>query len=172
MRQQLRSNEHGVSAEIPDETAAKLHRLSGEAGRIASILAQLSSGPHSSNDHHDRSSDLPEVSLKTVRAVIRARRLRSQFISQDLFADPAWDMLLELLQADIAQQSVPITSLCIAAAVPATTALRWLKSMTNQGLVKRRADPLDSRRVFIELAPRTRDSLYRYFAEIESPTVI
>ena len=56
--------------------------------------------------------------------------------------------------------------MCIAAAVPATTALRWLKGMTDQGIFVRRADPHDARRVFVELAPHTSQSMRRYFAEI------
>ena len=63
-------------------------------------------------------------------------------------------MLLDLLQAEIAHLRVPVSSLCIAAAVPATTALRWLKTMVKQGLFLRRADPHDGRRVFVELARR------------------
>ena len=77
---------------------------------------------------------------------------------EELFADPAWDMLLDLLQAEIAQLRVPVSSLCIAAAVPATTALRWLKTMTDQGMFVRRADPHDGRRVFVELAPRRKQA--------------
>jgi DNA-binding MarR family transcriptional regulator len=107
-----------------------------------------------------------------VRAVIRARRLRGRFFSEELFADPAWDMLLDLLQAEIAQLRVPVSSLCIAAAVPATTALRWLKTMTEQGLFVRRADPHDGRRVFVELAPTTSQALRRYFAEVGHVAVV
>jgi DNA-binding MarR family transcriptional regulator len=75
-------------------------------------------------------------------------------------------MLLDLLQAEIAQLRVPVSSLCIAAAVPATTALRWLKTLVQQGLFVRRADPHDGRRVFVELAPATSQALRRYFAEV------
>jgi DNA-binding MarR family transcriptional regulator len=101
-----------------------------------------------------------------IRSVIRARRLRSRFFEEDLFADPPWDMLLDLLQAEIAQLRVPVSSLCIAAAVPATTALRWLKTMTDKGLFLRRADPHDGRRVFVELAPAASVAMRRYFAEV------
>jgi DNA-binding MarR family transcriptional regulator len=118
------------------------------------------------------SADLPDVSAETVRSVIRARRLRARYFAEDLFADPAWDMLLDLLQAEIAQLRVPVSSLCIAAAVPATTALRWLKTMTSEGLFVRRADPHDGRRVFVELAPKTSEALRRYFAEVGQPAVI
>ena len=110
--------------------------------------------------------------VETVRSVIRARRLRGRFFPEDMFADPAWDMLLDLLQAEIAQLRVPVSSLCIAAAVPATTALRWLKNMTDQGLFVRRADPHDGRRVFVELAPEASLAMRRYFAEVGKPAVI
>jgi DNA-binding MarR family transcriptional regulator len=67
---------------------------------------------------------------------------------------------------------VPVSSLCIAAAVPATTALRWLKTMVQEGIFVRRADPHDGRRVFVELARATSDALRRYFAEVGGPVVI
>jgi DNA-binding MarR family transcriptional regulator len=75
-------------------------------------------------------------------------------------------MLLDLLQAEIAQLRVPVSSLCIAAAVPATTALRWLKTMVSQGVFIRRSDPHDGRRVFVELAPEASRAMRRYFGEI------
>ena len=109
---------------------------------------------------------------KPVRAVIRAPRLRARYFPEHLFADPAWDMLLDLLQAEIAQLRVPVSSLCIAAAVPATTALRWLKTMVEEGLFVRRADPHDGRRVFVELAPQSSSALRRYFAEVAKPAVV
>ena len=112
------------------------------------------------------------MSVETVRRVIRARRLRSRFFSEDLFADPAWDMLLDLLQAELSHLRVPVSSLCIAAAVPATTALRWLKTMVSEGLFVRRSDPHDGRRVFVELAPETRNALNRYFAEVDRVATI
>ena len=75
-------------------------------------------------------------------------------------------MLLDLLQAELAQHRVPVSSLCIAAAVPATTALRWVKTMTDAGLFVRRADPHDGRRVFVELSPATSAAMRAYFAKL------
>jgi DNA-binding MarR family transcriptional regulator len=77
-----------------------------------------------------------------------------------------------LLQAEIAQLRVPVSSLCIAAAVPATTALRWLKTMTDKGIFLRRADPHDGRRVFVELSPSASEGMRRYFAEVGRAAVI
>jgi hypothetical protein len=110
-----------------DRNAERLRQLSDEVGRIAATLARLSAGPAPAVPMLDpvQTSDAAPVPAETVRAVIRARRLRSRFFSEELFADPAWDMLLDLLQAEISHLRVPVSSLCIAAAVPATTALRW-----------------------------------------------
>jgi DNA-binding MarR family transcriptional regulator len=55
-----------------------------------------------------------------------------------------------------------VSSLCIAAAVPATTALRWIKTLTDMGLLVRSADPQDGRRVYIELAPGAAARLEAY----------
>jgi DNA-binding MarR family transcriptional regulator len=157
-----------------DQSAERLRQLSDEVSRIASTLARLSTGPSAEPRHFvpQAQADAPPVSADTVRAVIRARRLRSRFFADDLFADPAWDMLLDLLQAEIAQLRVPVSSLCIAAAVPATTALRWLKTMTDKGLFVRRADPHDGRRVFVELAPDASTALRRYFGEVGPVAVV
>jgi DNA-binding MarR family transcriptional regulator len=157
-----------------DQSAARLRQLSDEVSRIAATLARLSAAPGAPQPVVEPAikTDAPEISAETVRAVIRARRLRSRYFAEELFADPAWDMLLDLLQAEIGHLRVPVSSLCIAAAVPATTALRWLKTMVSNGLFVRRADPHDGRRVFVELAPETSQALRRYFAEVGTPAVI
>ena len=147
----------------------RLKQLSDEVGRIAATLARLSTGPDAQPKPAERPSakgDIPPVSGEAVRNVIRARRLRARYFDEELFADPALDMLLDLLAAEIAQHRVPVSSLCIAAAVPATTALRWIKTMTDNQLFVRRADPHDGRRVFIELAPEASAGMRRYFAEV------
>ena len=157
-----------VSDVASDNNAERLRQLSEEVSRIASTLARLSTGPGAPVRAVEQPAvgDVPPLSADTVRSVIRARRLRARYFRDELFADPAWDMLLDLLQAEIAQLRVPVSSLCIAAAVPATTALRWLKTMVSEGLFVRRADPHDGRRVFVELAPEASQALRRYFAEV------
>ncbi len=139
-------------------------------GRIAATLARLSAAPDDSGPAVlriiDPPADAPPLSVDIVRSAIRARRLRARFFNEDLFADPAWDMLIDLLQAELAQHRVPVSSLCIAATVPATTALRWVKSMTDSGLFVRKADPHDGRRVFVELSPGASAAMRAYFAEM------
>lgn len=160
--------------DVKEAGAERLRQLSDEVSRIAATLARLSTVPAAPEAELSKPSegDVPHVPVETVRSVIRARRLRGRYFPDDLFADPAWDMLLDLLQAQISQLRVPVSSLCIAAAVPATTALRWLKSMTDMGIFVRRADPHDGRRVFVELSPGASFSLRRYFAAVGRPAVV
>src|SRR5438270_597577 len=115
---------HHVADVASDNNAERLRQLSEEVSRIASTLARLSTGPGAPIRPIEKSSigDVPPLSVETVRSVIRARRMRARYFRDELFADPAWDMLLDLLQAEIAQLRVPVSSLCIAASVPATTA--------------------------------------------------
>ena len=97
-----------------------------------------------------------------IRNLIRVRRLRDRFFQDELFADPAWDILLDLMASRLEGTKVSVSSLCIAAAVPATTALRWIKSMTDQGYLERRADPTDARRVYIHLSDDSAHRMAQY----------
>lgn len=141
------------------QATVRLQQLSEEVGRIANLLAALS-------EHEAAATAIAAVDPALngrsepldagfIRSIIRIRRLRDHFFRSDLFADPAWDMLLDLMAARVERQRVAVSSLCIAAAVPPTTALRWIKGLCDQGLFVRVADPEDGRRVFIELSNET-----------------
>lgn len=104
-----------------------------------------------------------------IRDMIRARRMREHLFGHGLFADPAWDILLDLTAARLEGRAVAVSSLCIAAAVPATTALRWIKQLTDAGLLRRVADPEDGRRVFIELTDRAARAMGDYFDAVPWP---
>ncbi len=169
-RQQL----HDVAR---DMESARLQRLADEVGRIARTLASLSvSTPLPGDNVGDvQPSFLGEPALievepsaSEVRAVIRMRRLRERFFDRDLFADPAWDILLDLMAARLERVQVAVSSLCIAASVPPTTALRWIKTMTDSGLFDRIADPDDGRRIFIRLSDPAADKLARYFSALRT----
>jgi len=162
-----------MTAHAKDLNPERLLKISDEVSRIADTLARLSTGSLSANSaRSDQEAPVPDVSVRTVRTVIRARRLRDRFFDPELFADPAWDMMLDLFEAELSQRRVAVSSLCIAAAVPPTTALRWLKSLAGKGLIIRRADPLDGRRVYVELSCEASAALRRYFGEVASPAVV
>jgi len=158
-------------------TQPRLQQLSEEVGRIAHILASLSEEDKSGAGHDAEvgaRGAASRIDAHQIRSIIRARRLRDHFFKSDLFADPAWDMLLDLMAAKLEKQKVAVSSLCIAAAVPPTTALRWIKTLSEQGLFVRVADAEDGRRVFIELSDRAAADLEAYLLSAQriSPLVL
>ncbi|KTE33470.1 MULTISPECIES: hypothetical protein [unclassified Sphingopyxis] len=133
-------------------------------GQVRSPIRDFSGAPRS---FEPEERTIQRLRAKAVRRMLRQRRMREQYFPADLFADPAWDMLLDLYAARLERQPVSVSSLCIAAAVPATTALRWIKTMTDAGLFLREADPHDGRRIFIGLAESAHDAMGRYFEALE-----
>jgi DNA-binding MarR family transcriptional regulator len=107
---------------------------------------------------------LPDPRL--IRRIIRQRQLRARYFDPGLFADPAWDMLLDLAAAHGESKRVSVTSLCIASGVPPTTALRWIGQLTANGLVERAVDEADRRRAFIGLSDKAVEAMARYFTEL------
>lgn len=149
--------------------ADRLLMLSEEVGRIARTLASLSEEGRAAAKPTRPIADVAKAPRRPIRAedirrVIRARRLRARFFDTELFADPAWDMLLDLYAARAERRQVAVSSLCIASAVPPTTALRWIRTMSDQDLLVRIADPADGRRVFIELSDAAAEAMAAYFA--------
>ncbi len=146
-----------------------LQQLSEEAARIAAVLAALSEdrGEGLREPAPQVSGGVPPIETGFVRSIIRARRLRDHFMHGGLFADPAWDMMLDLMAARLEGNRVAVSSLCIAAAVPATTALRWIKALTDRQLFVRSADPQDGRRVYIELADDIARAMSLYLAAVQ-----
>jgi hypothetical protein len=135
-----------VVRDLSDGTARTINALSAEASRIADALARLAAV-----ERADAPVQRP-IDAAFIRRLLKVRRDRDRYFPAEIFADPAWDMLLDLMAAQLEQRDVPVSSLCIAAAVPTTTALRWIRSLTEAGLFVRRMDPADARRTYISLS--------------------
>jgi hypothetical protein len=168
----------GVMDDVNREAeSVRLRRLSEEVARIAETLARLtrSEDPEPRAGVRDPGSGYRgpetgppvEIAAAEIRAVIRARRMRAQFFADELFADPAWDMLLDLFAAQLERRQVSVSSLCIAAAVPPTTALRWIGTLHDAGLFERQADPTDRRRAYIGLSPRGIEGMRSYTSAVK-----
>lgn len=84
--------------------------------------------------------------------MIDSRAERRKFLPTHLFTDPAWDMLLDLYQADLMSRKISVSSLCSATNAPATTGLRWITTLEHEGFVNRTSDQFDGRRFFISLS--------------------
>ena len=99
---------------------------------------------------------------------IRARRLRNRHFPESLFSEPAWDILLELVQAESEGRAMTVPELCEAIGVPGAIALRWLNSLAKEGLAVRHMDPRNPMGEVVELEPKTRAALLRYIEDLSN----
>jgi len=121
-----------------------------------------------SQDGNDDAAD--GTSPKRVRAILKARAARLKFFNEQLFADPAWDMLLELYALKCEGLRVSVSKLSLAAGVPCTTALRWIDKLEAEELLFRRDDPLDGRRIWVEISDKGLEAMRGYLQHISAGT--
>ncbi|MBB4858081.1 DNA-binding response OmpR family regulator [Novosphingobium chloroacetimidivorans] len=158
------------------QIAGRIERLAptdqAAAQALAAVPGSAARSVEAEEGRATRALRPPLPDPRLVRRIIRHRQLRARHFDAQLFADPAWDMLLDLTAARAEHRRVSVTSLCIASGVPPTTALRWIGQMVEQGLFARVGDQTDRRRAFIELSDRCADAMARYFAEIGTTTAL
>ena len=105
------------------------------------------------------------LSLAVARQAYRDRRRREEIFGGDLFGEPAWDILLDLFIAAKEAKRISITSACIGAAAPSTTALRWLNILEREGLIEREGDSNDLRRSYVRLTAVGYARMIEFFGE-------
>ncbi len=165
---------------------AKAIRLIGIANELLAMARELEIGPSVATNLADigipmetRESGRPPASqdhpiwVELAHQTYEDRRRRTKiFQSEDLFGEPAWDILLDLFIAAKERRRVSVTSACIGSAVPSTTALRWITILEKQGLLVREADPGDARRVYVKLSARGYAAMLEYFASASRSVVL
>lgn len=155
---------------------AKAIRLIGIANELLAMARELEIGESPSSSLEPAHSGAAEggkvtagqdhpIWVELARQSYEDRRRRTKiFRSEELFGEPAWDILLDLFIAAKERRRVSVTSACIGSAVPSTTALRWIAILEKQGLLVREADPGDARRVYVKLSARGYAAMLEYFA--------
>ena len=147
-----------------DQTADSDQSRSGIESSISSAIRQIERGL--SELYTSICAEPPPRSsrseLEEVRALIEARRVRFDIFPSMLFSDPAWDILLELYARHLEHRPANISRLSSALPVPATTTLRWLDRLHEEGLITRRGDEHHAKRIWVELSQYGRSLMERY----------
>ena len=146
---------------LAEELMAIAERLRSAAERHPEITPSDQTAsvrpPHPGHSH-----------LALARKTYALRRKRAAiFGNPDLFGEPAWDILLDLYIAHGEGKQVSVSSACIGSAAPATTGLRWLSVLADQGLVVRENDPEDHRRVLVRLTRAGLAAMDRFFEAVD-----
>lgn len=105
-------------------------------------------------------------SLDMAQTLIDQRRMRRRFLPDDLFHEPAWDMLLALYLAWHANKVMNVKTLVSAADAPVTTSQRWIDHLAKLGLVTRVVDPTDRRRIEVTLSHTGLEAIDGYLKAI------
>lgn len=105
--------------------------------------------------------------LALARRLYRERRVRVRHFAHGLFAEPVWDILLDLFIAECEGKTITISSACIAADVPATTALRHLGWLIAEGLLTRAPHPVDARSSVVRLTGKGDRAMRAYLDEVD-----
>lgn len=134
----------------------------------ATRTAQVQPGAQSERQQCDRlQAPASEAHLAAVaEREYASRRKREKLMPFDIFAEPGWDMLLDLYVQRFRKRPVSVNSLCIAAIVPQTTALRWIDKLRQLGLIKRERSTGDNRVVHVTLTAEGADHMEEYLREL------
>ena len=108
-------------------------------------------------------SELQKMRLVRVQTAIHERHRRAEHFRSEMFADPSWDVLLELYAAELSQEQRTVSQLGLRSNTPASTAVRWLKILECDGLVTRTIDPVDACNVVVCLTRKGASAMSAYF---------
>lgn len=147
---------------VPD--AGRTLKPSNDTERLATTLASLSQSVDSQGRRQQAGPDLGGATLAArVERAILERALRPAFIPERLLGGCAWDMLLELLHAEIEERRVIPSFLSDAAGVTPSAGRRWINVLASEGLCTR-AEAKDGEA--IRLSRQGSEAMRSYFAEL------
>lgn len=158
--------EFSRQTDVASQSAAELQPLADQLVAIAERLRKLAETPVGGREHSgaERAPRDARRYLAQARQAYALRRKRAViFGNPELFGEPAWDILLDLYIAHAEDKPVSVSSACIGSAAPATTGLRWLGLLAEEGLVVRENDAQDNRRVLVRLTRNGIMAMERFF---------
>jgi predicted transcriptional regulator len=118
-----------------------------------------------SAERQDWGGDPPNLRV-LARSMLADRRRFERHFDADLFADAARDILLDLFVAEEEHKQVTVSSCCIAATVPATTALRYINQLKARGLVVTVPSLNDGRMTTVRLTEKAREQMVGYLLAV------
>ena len=105
---------------------------------------------------------LTAMAVKKAQDLIEITKRRSRLVSvANLFADPAWFILLDLFVRQHSGLQTSVSSACHASFSPVTTALRHLAILTERKIIEREYDSVDQRRIFLRLTEEASAEIQR-----------
>lgn len=108
------------------------------------------------------------VTAGHVLEILQLRRSRSRTLGENLFSDPAWDILLELYAAKLDQRSLTLSELAPAIATPTSTTARWVALLKDRGLIESEMDSTRPIQVSLRLTEEGLSRMERLLGRLAS----
>jgi DNA-binding MarR family transcriptional regulator len=134
-----------------------LDRLGDLADELAAVSRNVGTRYAHANDRGGAAECDGAAELATF--LLRVRRAREAINDKAAQSDSAWTMLLDLASAELDSIMVTVSSLCAATTRPQTSAMRRLQGLVGAGLVYRRLDDQDQRRIVVGLTDKARAAM-------------
>ena len=146
------SNDEENGPRLSVDETAEFRRL------LAKLLSPTAIGPD---------CGMPDINrMAFAERLYKSRRMRSKYFPEELFADPAWDILLLLYSLEQSGQRLSVSAACMSAGVPDSTGHRWADRLIKEGLACREKHPSDRRVSWLRLTDGSRARLDAYFDDM------
>ncbi len=177
-----KAREHRATATQWSQGTERLARFMEEAQQLGAMLGSVqpvhltgrgglasSSGQTAPADGTSTSapSSVALPGKERMLELLRIRDIKTRYFNDKLFVDPAWHMLLDLMENHLLEKPVSVSSLYIASGVSAATAGRRLDEMEAADLVRRWLDPSDSRRQLVAPSQRAIELMFSYLTALD-----
>lgn len=113
----------------------------------------------------------PHATLALIKLLQSIKRVRDKFFPEAAQGDPSWDIILYVLEQDLLNRPVSVTSACHATLIPQTTAMRKIEEMVAQGLMIRDSDPDDRRRILVAPTDLCREQARMFLGGVLNQTL-
>jgi len=137
----------------------------GDIEALGRVIDVLKAGQQRRADPH---LPVPSNLVELAETIYRFRRGRDAVFDELAFSDPSWDILLDLFIADGRGKKISVSSACIGAASPSTTAIRHMSNLVALELVRRVQSEQDARVVKVELTPKGKEKVARVLSLLPS----
>lgn len=105
-------------------------------------------------------------SSEQLKDLLKARRARSEFFGAHLVGNPAWDILLLAYVTLLDQERQLVSTLLRTSQIPATTLLRWIKTLQQDGWLEPTPDPMQNPLAVLQLSAAGKAGMERYLAAV------
>lgn len=107
----------------------------------------------------DEETQISADRLRFIQREISVRHLRNSLFPASLFADPAWDILIDLYASEGIGRPVSSGDACLVTGVSQSTGLRAIRRLSDVGLICRVRHTRDNRKLYLILTASGRRAM-------------